>query len=321
MEGPDVRVSVCIPTYHRPASLGRLLDRLCQLEPPAGGYEIVIVDDGSPTADGISDLLAAAAVRSPVPLRWQTVTANAGAAAARNQAWRSACGEWIAFTDDDCVPARDWLIRLCQHVDGADVVQGRTVPDPERAHLLGMPFARSLRVDEWSGFYQTCNIAYRRVLLEQLGGFDEGFRLACDDTDLGWRAKAAGARITFASDVVVEHEVAVRSWRDELRTRRRWADTVKVVARHPDVRVLAWHRFLYRRTHAPVLLGAATLPLLLHPRTRRTWMVAAAAAAIREGMHAGSPRALARVTQQRAIDVYETAVLVRSSVRERTVLL
>jgi hypothetical protein len=65
MEGLTPRVSVCMPTYNRPGALDRALGRVLDLEPPPGGYEVVVVDDGSPPAAGIPSLLESWAARSP----------------------------------------------------------------------------------------------------------------------------------------------------------------------------------------------------------------------------------------------------------------
>jgi GT2 family glycosyltransferase len=320
-----MKCSVCVPTYRRPASLARALDRLVALDPPAGGYEIVVVDDGSPSDDGVRTILEGAAATSPVPFRWESFASNRGAAAARNRAWQQATGEWIAFTDDDCIPERDWLVQLLaaaeQRDNAVDIVQGRTRPDRARAHLLSKPFTRSLKVDSFNELYQTCNIAYRRSLLERLNGFDETFLLACDDTDLGWRAAAAGALSTFASDAIVEHEVVEQGWRGDLRSRRRWSDVAQVLARHPGARRLAWHPYVYKKTHVPVLAVAASLPLLVSRAGRRRWCATMLGALTLEAARAGSATAFADRLRSRAVDAYETAVVVRASARRGTVLL
>ncbi len=114
MEGLTPRVSVCMPTYNRPAALDRALTRITDLDVPDGGFEIVIVDDGSPAGAGIPALLESWAARSSVPVRYLSSSPNRGPCAAREQAWRMAKGEWIAFTDDDCLPDKDWLVRLLE---------------------------------------------------------------------------------------------------------------------------------------------------------------------------------------------------------------
>lgn len=319
----EVKVSVCVPTYHRPTALARALDRLLALDIPPGGYEVVVVDDGSPASDRIPELLSGRQQASRVPLRWHRQEENRGPAAARNVAWHMATGEWIAFTDDDCRPEPDWLIRLLEAAGSttADVVTGATRPDPDRAHLMSEPFSRSVQVDAGDEYYRTCNIAYRRDLLDRLGGFDERFLKIGDDTDLGWRAVAAGATTAFAEKAVVTHDVVVGDWRSDLRSRRRWTDTVRVVAKHPDARRLAWKPYVFRRSHVPVMAVMACAPLAVPRRSRRTVLLVAAAVLAGDLARCRSRRAAVAQLQKRVADLYEIGLLARTSVRERTLLL
>lgn len=325
-EGTDterVRVSICMPTYRRPGPLAAALERLTKLDAPAGGYEIVVVDDGSPRDDGVIAVLEAAAAAASVPVRWTSLPANRGPAAARNEAARLARGEWLAFTDDDCQARSDWLVRLLGRASEtkADVVQGHTVPDPECAHLLSQPWARSISATALNDYFHTCNILYRRTLFDGLSGFDESFRLACDDTDLGWRAVEAGATVAFADDAVVAHDVVVRDFVTELRSRRRWAGTIGVVRRHPRARRLAWKPYVYRRSHMPVLVVFSSAPLLLLRRTRRLWALGVLGLLASDVAKARTPARAKVALQRRATDAYEIGVLAKESVRQRTLLL
>jgi GT2 family glycosyltransferase len=310
-----------MPTYNRPAALDRALARITDLDVPSGGYEVVIVDDGSPAAAGIPALLESWAARSKVPLRYESVSPNRGPCAARDQAWRMAAGEWIAFTDDDCVPEPDWLVRLLAAAEDADVVQGRTQPDPERAHLLSHPLARSISIDKFSDYFQTCNMLYRRRLLEELDGFDRSFRMIADDTDLGWRARDAGARIAFEPSALVTHDVIVGNWRREIKGRKRWVDVVRMVGKHPKARRLAWKPYIYRKAHLLVFGYAACAALALPRATRRLALLGGAGLLARDVIGSRSPRAAAVTMTIRAADAYEVALLARESVRQRTVLL
>lgn len=320
-------VTVCVATYRRPDRLARLLQRLGCLDTPQGGFEVVVVDDGSPEEDGVTEVLEHGAHSlgdAGIRMRFARQASNRGPGAARNVAWRMAEGEWVAFTDDDCVPERDWLVELIGEARraGADVVVGRTRPDPERVHLLAEPFARSVRVESMTGYFHTCNILYRRSLVERLGGFDEEFRLIGDDTDLGWRAEEAGARAVFAPSAVVTHDVVVGTWRSDRASRRRWADVVRVIAKHPGARGLAWRPYVYRHTHLPILALGALSPLVLGgPRGKTVFAGALGALVLSDALRAGSPAAgLARL-QGRISDAYEVAHLLRASWRERTLVL
>src|SRR5438128_1544197 len=120
-------ISVVVPTHNRRALLERLV-RALEHQEGAPPYEVVIVDDGF--ADGTADALARLAADAAVPLRTVLRDLNGGPAAARNAGWEVATAPLVAFTDDDCVPDRKWLARLATRFEDADVVQGRTVPDP-----------------------------------------------------------------------------------------------------------------------------------------------------------------------------------------------
>src|SRR5439155_24140943 len=121
------------------------------------------------------------------------------------------------------------------------VVQGRVEPLPGERDRIG-PFARTLWVREAGPFYQTANILYPRALLERLGGFDEAYPFpAGEDTDLGWRAVEAGARVVFAPDALVWHAVHEPGWRGLVRDARRWGSAVRIVKRHPGLRTSFVH--------------------------------------------------------------------------------
>jgi hypothetical protein len=185
-----------------------------------------------------------------------------GPAAKRNIGWRAAAAPLVAFTDDDCRAAPGWLDGLLAAWDGRDtLVQGRTEPDPDEAHL-NWGLARSQRIDRPSEWFESCNLAYPRALLERLGGFDdESFTFGGEDTDLGRRALAAGARRAYAPDAVVWHAVHSRHLRAVLRDARAWRDLPLVVRRHPDQRGALYYRLFWRDTHAKALLALAGLAI------------------------------------------------------------
>jgi hypothetical protein len=127
---------------------------------------------------------------------------------------------------------RAMLAALADH----SFVQGRTQPDPSQVSRAG-PFSRTVDVGGENGFYETCNIAYRRDVLEHLGGFDETFPLAAgEDTDLGCRARARSFPFAFAPDALVYHDVVDQGVAGYVRNTKRWAGVVRVVRRHPDLR-------------------------------------------------------------------------------------
>jgi hypothetical protein len=189
-----------------------------------------------------------------------------------------------------------------------------------------------------TAFYETCNIGYRRTVLEAVGGFDESFQsrrrsrrgayvapVWGEDTDLGLRAKAAGAAEVFAFDAIVWHDLKSGRFRDRLADLPRRAGTVALLKRHPELRrEFAW-RVLSQRGHAfviGVLVGAVATGL--RPTSAARWVVTAAAASawVRERGAYYPRRAWPRVLPQWfVLDVVEVAVLTRASIRHRTMFL
>ncbi len=112
--------SIVIPTVDRRSELARCLAAIERLDYPREAYEVIVVDDGGrepvdQTRTGVQ------VIRQP----------NAGPAAARNRGATAARGRWVAFTDDDCEPAADWLRELKRPLTGGAVaVAGRTANTP-----------------------------------------------------------------------------------------------------------------------------------------------------------------------------------------------
>jgi glycosyltransferase involved in cell wall biosynthesis len=200
-----VKFSVVIPTYNRAATLRQTLTALMAQDYP--DYEIIVVDDGS------TDDTRAMIAREFPQVRY-IYQQNRGPAAARNRGIAHARGEIIAFTDDDCVPPRDWLARLADgYARYPDVVGvGGYLEAPDEV-LQRAPLARYERFiarrvfrvseREYVGGFEcpaggTNNIAYRRAILERVGGFDEAFPYAAgEDADLKWRICQLGARLLY----------------------------------------------------------------------------------------------------------------------------
>jgi glycosyltransferase involved in cell wall biosynthesis len=114
-----MRLSVIIPTYNRGPKLGATLDALLGSDTAGlGEIEIVVVDDGSPTA-----VAAFVSTRTPAlafSLRCLR-QANAGPAAARNTGFRASSGQIVLFMDDDILPSPQLL---SQHVEAHRIRPG-----------------------------------------------------------------------------------------------------------------------------------------------------------------------------------------------------
>jgi glycosyltransferase involved in cell wall biosynthesis len=249
-------VSVVTATHNRAERLAALFGGLRAQTLPSEAFEVVIVDDAS--SDGTPDVLEREHRRAGLRLRTLRNDESLGPATARNRGWRLAGAPLIAFTDDDCIPTESWLESLVAASRDGDnvIVTGRTLPNPSEAHLLG-PYAKTVRISGPSPHYETCNVAYPRELLEHLNGFDERYPSpAGEDSDLGWRATAAGGRRVFAPEALVHHGVFPRAPMAALRDALVATEDVQSYKRNPGLRKCLPGRFFYGRPH-PLLLAAA----------------------------------------------------------------
>jgi GT2 family glycosyltransferase len=206
-------VSVVVPTYNRSPELARLLRALERCEVPAGGAEFIVVDDGS--TDDTQQTIGCSRLEGLVGVRQD----NGGAASARNRGWRTARGELIVFTDDDCVPTERWLTEVVEAFAADDVAGLGAAVVPLVPGFLA-EFVQAERLVGHGGdaanvkYLVTANAAYRRSVLESVGGFDERFPGAAgEDTDLTMRVQEADLHLTLITTGTVahDHRTSVRS--------------------------------------------------------------------------------------------------------------
>lgn len=201
------RVSVVVPTHQRPDTLGRLLASLASQTFPRDRFEVVVV---ATEEDGARDIVDATRRATGLDVRCVSIPddpyGGRSAAAKRNFGARMAAGEWLAFTDDDCVADPRWLAGAAPRLADPEVaaVEGAMViPPPPRPTLTYRGMLRLAR----RGGYQTCNMFYRRGLFLDLGGFDESFPYYFEDTDLAWTFLDHGHPIAFEPEARVLHPV------------------------------------------------------------------------------------------------------------------
>jgi GT2 family glycosyltransferase len=318
-----VAATVAVSTYRRTERLTRLLHALAAQTLPSSRFDVVVYDDAS--GDGTADAARDLAATLPYPLRVLEGNVNRGPAFGRNQAWRAATADIVAFIDDDCVPDPDWLRAGLERFADPEVVAvvGRVEPAREQLANLG-PYARTLSVHD-ARFFATANCFYRRSGLETSDGFDERFRRAAgEDTDLGLRVLAQGGRVDYAEDALVHHDIrpselraaASEAW-------RKWIDLALVVRKHPEIRAtLLYCRLFWKPSHAWLLLavagavGAAVLwpwlALLALPYLNHR---------VRTAPLARGMRAFAALPGAVLIDLLEIGTMIRSTIRYRTLIL
>ena len=334
-----MNVAVVVATRNRAELLLRLLDSLA-VQRAAPPFEVVVVDDGS--TDGTPERVEKAAAALPMPVRVLRQEQSTGPAGARNRGWQATDAPLIAFTDDDCVPVQGWLAALAAAVEtgGAALAAGVTTYPAEQADLRAT-WSYRMEDDGASGHYSTCNVLYRRDALEAVDGFDDaGFRhrtrrrcvsrcVNGEDTDLAWRAIGAGFGATIAPDAVVHHEVFPLRWREYVRNIPRLEGLVLLMKKHPHLRARFGVEYVYRTEDAAALAVLAGLAGLAVRHLRPFALLGAVGAAawyvrlfrrFRRPPRGRGGYAVA-VPLGFVADAYAGLIMVRASIRHRTLLL
>jgi len=197
-------ISVIVPTFNRLKQLVRCVGALQAQTVPAAEYELIVVDDGS--LDGTRGWL-----EQQTGL-WAVFVPHRGPAAARNAGVRCTRGDIVAFTDDDCTAAADWLESLVCALRDYDAAGGRVINAvpanllAETAQSIVDVLGEELNGDMQNGGMLTANnIAYRRATFEVAGGFDEQYKVGGEERDLNYRLWRQKARLVFSPKAIVHH--------------------------------------------------------------------------------------------------------------------
>ena len=219
----DPRISVIVPARNAAGTVGECLRGLAAQSLSRDAYEVIVAVDMRPE-DGTAEI-----ARS---LGAQVVTQTMrGAGAARNDGVAVARGEWIAFTDADCIPSRGWLKALLASVetsDGGGAVlgaAGQTLGiDSNSAAARFVDLTGGLRADRHLAHARypwapTSNAMYRRDALVAVGGFDARFD-SYEGCDLHTRIlRQVGGEFRYAERAIVNHRHR-HGWREYWRQQR-----------------------------------------------------------------------------------------------------
>lgn len=227
-------VSVVVPTCNRPELLDGCLRALTRQDFDPRGYEVVVVDDAASgkTRRQVEEWACRTKVTGPAIRYIPACSGSHGPAAARNLGWRTARGEIIAFTDDDCLPERDWLCAGLKALtpDAAGVTGRIIVPLPEHP----TDYEKNVALLE-AAPYLTANCFYRRCALEEAGGFDERFELAWrEDSDLAYTLLDKRRRLVEAPEARVVHPVRPAAWGVSLGQQRKAMYNALLHKKHPE---------------------------------------------------------------------------------------
>lgn len=215
-------VSILIPTHNRAPILKRTIESLAAIEVPHGiKVELIVVanactDDTLQVVDRLQSSLA-------FPMRCMEEP-EASLNLARNRCIAEAKGEILAFLDDDVWVEREWLRSLIETYESepADLLAGRVTlwweavikpswSSPSVEQLLSQLDYGERVIELQKAKVAGANFAFRRKVVECIGGFAAGLDragqdlLSGGDTEFASRALTAGFRLFYAPTMAVRH--------------------------------------------------------------------------------------------------------------------
>ncbi len=209
MQGEEVKivqptVSVIIPVYNGEKYIKQCLDSLSMQTLPAEQYETIIVDNGS------SDTSVQIAESYDVKLLKES---KRGSYAARNKGIKNSLGDIIAFTDVDCIAAKDWLEQAVKYYDDnndVEIIAGRVEFFSDQMLSVWGSFDKNTFLNQEyaikTGSAKTANMFVKKMLFNKVGLFDDSL---FSGGDVHWTAKAFinSANIHYHPESIVYHPI------------------------------------------------------------------------------------------------------------------
>lgn len=205
-------ISVIVPTYRRKCIIDCLEALRSQINLVVD-FEVIVVSRDMP--EFLQEYF-----ENIAPAHWLLVGfTEPGNGPAKNFAVQQAKGSFIVFTDDDCIPDKNWLNRLytAQQITTADIVVGACLPyDTNNLYLVAHQAHIQYYLETLASggrYYPktvcgtTMNMLIRKVTFKMLGGFNPLFANHFgDDRDFNVRwAADADIRAVYAYSAMVHH--------------------------------------------------------------------------------------------------------------------
>jgi glycosyltransferase involved in cell wall biosynthesis len=260
--------SLVIGTRNRADQLEKCLAVIAELR-SAADWELILVDNGS--TDGTAAVIEGFKNRAPMPVvaAFEVIP---GLGRARNRGLAVASGGILAFTDDDCYPAPDYIDSVLAIFRDREIgyAGGRVkLYDPRAWPISIIDKPEPLIIEPFTYIdgpdmkILGANMAFRRGVLKQIGGFDDalgaGGPFSCEDVDAFARSSFAGWKGGYFPGPTVLHDHG----RGEASARR-------LARSYAIARGAYFAKFILRRESAPLYakewLRRSTRECLMRPR-------------------------------------------------------
>lgn len=253
-------VSIVLNTYNRLPLLIEALESVSRLSYPE--YEVIIVDDAS--TDKTEEFLAKLDNSKYKVVRHQT---NQGLAEARNTGIRNAKYDLVAFLDDDCLPAVDWLKNLVTKLldSGADVVYGQTVYVKD--DYLGY-FPERLVSNSLGKWPAGGNILFKKNVFVKVGSYKtEYYLFNNEDSEMAVRAVGEGFKFVSAPEAKVYHQYVLWTVKSLWNSAKNAAVWVRLKKEYPKTynyfgSPVKWGRVIYPFDYLVIFFWPIIVPVV-----------------------------------------------------------
>ena len=182
--------------------------------PPDIKWELIIVDNNS--TDNLREVVQDFTQKSKLNVRY-LFEGKPGLSHARNKGIGEARGNYIAFTDDDCIVDRPWLISILEEFDSDPDLSGlggraELYNTEDKPVSIRTSRERHLFVshNQLFNLIPGCNMAFRRKVFDAVGNFDPDFGAgaripSAEDTDFYYRVYKTGLKLLYSPDILIYH--------------------------------------------------------------------------------------------------------------------
>ena len=192
--GKDTFISVIVTVFNEERNMPDFLDSFINQEQP---FEVLVVDAGS--RDRTQKIVRRYEKKYDF-VKLEVFPGTRGES--RNRGVEIAKGEVIAFIDGDTMAHPFWLKEMRKSFRKHDVVGGRII------NFGYQPFVELGRVEIFYKGYDmslpSCNLAFKKKMLAEIGGFDPVF-ITAEDMDLNVRSVKAGYTLAYNEKAIVYH--------------------------------------------------------------------------------------------------------------------
>ncbi len=196
-------VSIIIAVYNRATFIDSCIKSI--LNQNYHNFELIIVDDGS--TDGTKKILQNFKNDSRIKLVFNKT--NFGLMYSRNKGIKESCGEYIAFTDSDCIVDKDWISELIKPFvnDKNIMIVGGQIVDPPPTNYWECVNKGCNFIASKSGYVERivgCSMAYRRIFFKD-NLFDEALKYGGEELEKCLICKKRSLKVYYIHTAKVVH--------------------------------------------------------------------------------------------------------------------